>query len=229
MYCIRIDNREGYAEQIVTVFSQPRYTKVLSVRHEGRKGNNSHFHITVKTDYKTQALRAELKKHFDLGKGNGHMSIKPWDGDSKANSYLFHERQDTPIVLNKGYTDKDITLFQKQNERIQEQIAENTPTNICKHITRLMIETVPYTPRDQYDRDEGHYNATVCPPKTIIFALWDYYKSRGEWFPNKYQLDRYVYMIQASYAEYHAKGTDDSWQSLKTSWYNTMYPEKFRY
>lgn len=56
--------------------------------------------------------------------GNEQLSAKPWDGNTDACSYLFHDPV-AEIIHNKGYTDEDITAYRIRNESVQKIVAEN--------------------------------------------------------------------------------------------------------
>jgi hypothetical protein len=172
--------------------------------------------MTIITDYKQQALRVELKKHFTLGKGNGHLSLKLWDGNLKANSYMFHERT-IEIIVNKGYKDEEIKQYKEMNDEIQTEILGNTPIEMCRQVFQQIIK--------QYK------GGGVIAAQPICFAIWDYYKSKGSWQPNKFQMERYIKQIQQDYAEYYDKGTGNSasWVETKNHWFFEMFPQRSNY
>lgn len=120
---MRVDAREGYAEKIGLLQAQPDYDAFIAVRHKGDKGENPHYHIVIKTAVKDQAFRVRMKKKFDQGKGNGHMSIKSWDGNIDAISYLFHETEDC-IVASKNVSDELIEQAKARNREVQEKVAK---------------------------------------------------------------------------------------------------------
>ena len=115
-YVLRLQALDGYSSKFDDVFSD-RFTRVLCVHHTGKKGDNPHYHFCFTTDYKKDALRKYLKGHFDLATGNKHLSLKDWDGDQKACSYLFHEG--TPLVMSRGFSEKEIEDFKRINEIVK--------------------------------------------------------------------------------------------------------------
>jgi len=126
-FLLRVNDYEGYGERLGMMVSNTDYTKVLCVKHKGdKKIPNEHFHMTVLTQVNPQAFRKRMLKIFDKGKGNGHMSIVPWDGRPEANSYMFHEEQkgeqSIVPVCNKGYSSEDLKCFSEMNEKIQIEI-----------------------------------------------------------------------------------------------------------
>jgi len=204
-YFIRIDDRQGYLEILRKFINNNlRFKQVLCVKHFGETGENIHYHVACESDYKQQALRKELKKLFTMGKGNGHMSIKDWDGDEKVLSYMFHE--DKHEIIYSTYSTDDINKFKDANDIIKDSIKNNCPNNIVREtITRLIEQhkTIRW-----YDKPE------------IIFLVWDICKEKGEWYPNKFQLDRWVMKIQA---ELSLQGYGADWTRCKRQWFVSMY------
>ena len=103
------------------------YQAVIVVKHKGSKGDNPHYHAVVKTQVKDQAFRVRLRKVFDQGKGNAHMSIKPWDGNIDAISYLFHELSDEQksnevIVYVKDVSDETIGKARDRNREVRQKV-----------------------------------------------------------------------------------------------------------
>lgn len=198
MFAIRINEHLGYKQTMIELFQRDRFTRSICLPHTGKTGDNPHFHLIVESDYKDDALRKELKKHFTQGKGNKHLSIKVWDGNPKGLSYLFHEGTD-PIFV-KGYTSDDIMNFRKQDEFIKANIDANQPRKVVEIIVAQC-------------RQKGN-----CYHKEICMLFFDYYKSKGEWFPNKFQMDRYIKAVQGILAD-----TPVAWDCLKETWYNDMF------
>jgi len=95
------------------------YRAIVAVKHRGASGENEHYHMVIKTDVKDQAFRVRMKKVFDKGKGNAHMSIKNWDGNIDAISYLFHEDEDAQLVVQHNVTDETILKARERNREVQ--------------------------------------------------------------------------------------------------------------
>jgi len=125
-YCVRVQALEGYSDKIGALTLTPDYVAVLAVRHTGAgTKENPHYHVVIRTGVKPQAFRVRFKTLFPDGKGNGHMSIVPWDGDDKALSYLFHEADDqTTLVARKGVTDDQIAHYKSLNSSIKIKVEE---------------------------------------------------------------------------------------------------------
>lgn len=99
--------------------------KLLVVTHVGDKTEKEHCHFVVEmsSNLQKQSLLHRVKKIYGVT-GNEQLSAKPWDGNTDACSYLFHDPV-AEIIHNKGYTDEDITAYRLRNESVQKIVAEN--------------------------------------------------------------------------------------------------------
>jgi len=118
-YCVRIDAMEGYLEKIKALPMCQDYKSIVAVRHHGTNKENPHYHLVVQTPVLQQAFRVRLRKIFDQAKGNGHMSIKPWDGNNDAISYLFHEDENAKLLVQHNVTDETIKSARERNKSVQ--------------------------------------------------------------------------------------------------------------
>jgi len=123
-FCVRVDARDGYAEKMIMLQSVADYQAIVAVRHKGAYGENPHYHLVLQTEVKEQAFRVRLRKVFDQGKGNGHMSIKPWDGNIDAIAYLFHEDEKAELVLKHNVSDELIDKARQRNTEVQTKMRE---------------------------------------------------------------------------------------------------------
>jgi len=119
-YCVRVQALDGYATKIVTLSLQ--YDAIIAVKHKGKKGDNPHYHIVVRTTVKPQAFRVRMKVIFNEGKGNEHMSIRNWDGKNQAMSYLFHEDRDATPLCKRGITDEFLQTLRMMNDDVQVEV-----------------------------------------------------------------------------------------------------------
>lgn len=175
-YALRLQAHDGYRDMFSTVFND-RFTRILCLPHAGRAGNNPHYHFVFTCDYKAPALRMYLKKYFTQGKGNRHLSLKTWDGDTKACSYMFHEG--TEPILRTGFSDTELENFKALNEGIKRAIKKNAPAQIVADATEHFK-----------GKDPDHQLLF----KWIMLRL----RANGDWLPNKYQMDRWIMRIQAN-------------------------------
>jgi len=122
-FCVRVQALEGYAEKIHTLPLSRDYVSMVAMRHKGASGENPHYHLVIRTDVKQQAFRVRMKKVFDLGSGNEHMSIKNWDGNIDAIAYLFHEDpQGTPHLISNVSTET-IEKARQRNLEVTQKVA----------------------------------------------------------------------------------------------------------
>lgn len=125
-YCVRIDAMEGYSDKISGLtLAHSDFECIIGVKHVGTSKENPHYHLVIQTKCLHQAFRFRLRKIFDAGKGNGHMSIKPWDGKQEAISYLFHEDPNAVLVIKHNVSDEAINSAKALNQRIQEDVVKS--------------------------------------------------------------------------------------------------------
>lgn len=123
-FCVRVQAMDGYAEKMRMLSKTADYQAIVAVRHRGASGENEHYHMVVKTQVKDQAFRVRMKKVFDKGKGNAHMSIKTWDGNIDAISYLFHEDGDARPIVQHNVSDETIEKARERNREVQTKMEE---------------------------------------------------------------------------------------------------------
>lgn len=177
-YVLRLQAHDGYQASFVSVFSD-RFSRILGVPHSGRRGDNPHYHFAFTTDYKMPALRAYLKKYFDKGSGNRHLSLKKWDGNPNACSYMFHEG--TEPIISRGFSEDQINDFKIINDNIKKAIKKNAPAAIVQDATEYF---------KAQGRDPGHGE--------IFMWIMTRLKTNGDWLPNRFQMDRWIMRIQAN-------------------------------
>lgn len=157
---------------------------------------------------KLQAIRKFLKTIFTSGSGNGHLSIKPWDGCVKTIQYCFHEK-DCDVISQKGYTDKFITA-QRENALTYEMNKQSYSKSLSDTILKIISET-----------DLKYYNGNTNKHKYITYLIWDTCKQESVRFPNKYLIQSIIEYVQC-------KLTDNTevlqtYEDLKNQWYSTMF------
>ena len=202
-YFIRIDDRSGYLEKVKDLCAtngHGRFSSILCVSHEGRKTKNPHYHLAIECDYKKQALRVAMKLIFDQGKGNAHMSIKDWDGNPKVCSYMFSDPKWGLIYS--SYNNDELEEFKKQNEEVQDKLKKNAPNAIVTEVCLRLRKSNRFC----------HSHEQIC------FMIWDILKERGDWFPNKFQLERWIFRVQGELSD-----TESSWSRTKKDWYLQMF------
>lgn len=121
-YCVRVDALDGYRDKLPLLSACQDYKSIIAVKHNGISKENPHYHLVVRTDVQSQAFRVRMRKIFDQGKGNGHMSIKPWDGSNDAVSYLFHEDDTAEVIVRHNISDETIARARERNKQVQQLI-----------------------------------------------------------------------------------------------------------
>lgn len=180
-YFVRVDALDGYANKIKEVCLNPDYASFIAVEHQGSTGENPHYHMIVRTQVKDQAFRVRMKKVFDKGKGNGHMSIKPWDGCNDALAYMFHEDENATIVARRGVSDETIAEAKQRNQQVQREIAKS------KERASWKLEDEVY---ERFLRRSDHDTDQIAK-EIILLAL-----RSGRYLPNDFLLKAMVTKIQ---------------------------------
>lgn len=181
-YCVRIDAYDGYADKILSLKSVADYESIVGIKHKGMKGDNPHYHLVIKTQVKDQAFRVRMKKVFNASKGNAHMGIKPWDGNIDALSYLFHEDQNAPLLIQHNVTDETIKKARERNADVQVKVAQ------AKERASWRLEDEVW---EQIQKHDGGTSTDEIAKALILTAL-----RNGKYMPNEYLLKSMVTRIQ---------------------------------
>jgi len=175
---MRLDDRDGYHERLQALKMSEDYTSILGVKHTGSSKENPHYHLVIQTQVKDKAFRARMVKVFDKGKGNGHMSIVPWNGADEAYSYMFHEGAKTPDIKH-NITDERISHFMTMNSQVQVLVKEAKK----KATFLLESEVLQFLNKDS---DEFE-----IAKQLVTLAL-----RTGKYLPSDYQLRQMVDKVQ---------------------------------
>lgn len=188
-YCLRVDSHEGYRDKLNGLKYDQDYKAIVVVKHDGAKGENTHYHAVIRTEVKPQAFRARMKKIFDAGKGNGHMSIKPWDGSIDAISYLYHEDPDTVLVVQHHVTDEYLAQAKERNKAVTAMVVANK----AKASWQLEDAVWEHIKDRTYDHTPGWrvMDETVIARTLILLAL-----RSGKYVPQVWHLKAMVQRLQ---------------------------------
>lgn len=214
-YFVRIDEHEAYAEIIKNLSEiHPDFHRIFAMRHVGKFKENPHFHLVITTVIKLQTFRVRMKKLFTKGTGNGHMSIKVWDGDEKALSYLFHE-EDPYIIVQYGYSDEDVARFIEADKEVKadyqkakKEVKSSRQALINLVIASLGKEYPPYLERK-----------VSLQHNVVAFCVWDVCKDNQINLPHKFNLEFIIRQIQMHFS--HSSRT--AWYGTKDMWYTEMF------
>lgn len=187
-YCVRVNDRpvEGLEKSYwkrIQELNDVEYTHIIAVKHNGDDKENPHFHIVIKTQVKAQAFRVRMKKLFPEGKGNAHMSIKPWDGNEDACSYLFHEDGVNANSYVKGWTSDDVNRFQQRNIKVKDEVekAKGKASYKLEEDAYNVLSALPNPPRDD-----------ISIAKCVVRCAFD----NDKYVPNDWLLKSIVSRIQ---------------------------------
>jgi len=181
-FCVRVQAMEGYGEKIRMLPQVSDYTSLIVMSHKGGKGDNPHYHLVVATQVKEQAFRVRLKKVFNLGKGNEHLSVKSWDGNIDAISYLFHEDPEGDPFLAHNVSPDTITKARARNREVQDKVAT------AKERASWRIEESIY---QRYVETNLKPDIYTISKDIILFAL-----RHDKYVPNDFLLKAMAYKIQ---------------------------------
>lgn len=117
-YFVRVQALDGYREKLVMLSANQDYKSIVAVKHNGSTKENPHFHFVVQTEVELQAFRVRMRKVFDGAKGNEHMSIKKWDGNNNAISYMFHEDENAVLLVQHNVSDETIKQCREHNRNV---------------------------------------------------------------------------------------------------------------
>lgn len=182
-YCIRVDALDGYGEKLPLLGLCEDYQSIIAVKHKGNKGENPHFHLVVRTQVASQAFRVRMRKIFDSGKGNGHMSIKPWDGNNDAISYLFHEDENTTLLVQHNISDETVAQAKERNRQVVAMV-QASKAKASWHLEEIVYEQFKSGTRLVYDE-------SVIGQSIILAAL-----RNGKYVPQPWHVKAMVQRIQ---------------------------------
>lgn len=194
---IRIDEKEGYEKLITEAFTPGEEIEgAFCIKHMGKTGRNPHFHLAVWSKVSKATLRARLNQIFNKGSGNGHMSLKEWDGKEKYIQYCLKECSSddhmwNTIKLNSNgghfvmYPPVKLVELRERSAEIVNDIKENTPTQIIGRIAGEFVD-----------------NGWNVSDKAIFTRVMKYLMAKGKWvLANKFQAERWVLQIRAVIAQ----------------------------
>lgn len=184
-YCVRIDALEGYAAKLSALPLNQDYKSLVAVRHTGTTKENPHYHIVVQTHVAGQAFRVRMRKIFDQGKGNAHMSIKPWDGNIDAIAYLFHEDPDAQLLVQHNVSDETIAQARARNKQVNEMVLASK-AKAAWHLEAVVLEELKSLPQPY----EG-WTPAVIGSKLILTAL-----RNGKYVPQPWHVRAMTERIQ---------------------------------
>jgi len=190
-YCVRINAHEGYGDKIRMLPANTDYEAIAGVLHKGAKGENPHYHLVIKTQVRDQALRVRLRKIFAEGKGNSHMSIKAWDGNIDAISYLFHENPEGQLFLNYNIPEETVQKARARNIEVQDKM-EKAKERASYKIEEELLQIYRQRQATAERRDQQIVLSEMDIAKDIILHAL----RRDKYIPNDFLLKSMARKIQ---------------------------------
>lgn len=179
--------------------------RLLVVTHVGDKTEKEHCHFVVElsSNLQKQSLLARIKVVYGVS-GNEQLSAKPWDGNSDACSYLFHDSV-AEIICNKGFSNDEIAQFRSRNEFVQKVVEENKKRASGRCVDRALAAIAA----GELTRDEK------------LIAVWLFRLIRnGEMYePGDFLIKRYVEEIMSKSVE------GQEWERYASNRAEKLFPE----
>lgn len=179
--------------------------RILMVSHVGEKTEKEHAHfcIEMSSHLQKQSLLARLKTLYGV-RGNEQVSAKSWDGNSDACSYLFHD-SNAEIILNKGFTESELTQFRARNADVQKIVEENKKRASFRCVDRILQRI-----------KDGEVTRDYVP---ITMAVLKLIRDGEIYEPGDFMIKRYVEEVMSKSAE----GVD--WQNYAAARAAKLFPE----
>lgn len=190
---VRITAPWSHIEAKVTELRQSiDFESMMVGYHHGDKKGAPHAHICIifKVERQKQSIDVRFKKLFEVEKSN--YSSKPWDGDKKAMSYLYHDE--------KGRVDNFMNLDEKEIEELKDlntQIQKVVQANKARASNRV----VDYVIQMAIEGADGN---------SAVFRTWDRRRigtvileavAEGKFYdPGDFQLEKYLNEIELKLA-----------------------------
>jgi len=188
-YCMRVDAIDGYSEKLLMLPACQDYKSMVAMKHHGHDKENVHYHVVIQTEIASQAFRVRMRKIFDQGKGNGHMSIKPWDGNNDAIAYLFHEDQDAVVLVQHNVSDETIAQAKARNRAVTEMVVASKSKASWKLEDALWEEI-----KDRADHGDPGWRVieeSILGQRLILLAL-----RAGKYVPQPWHVKAMVQRLQ---------------------------------
>lgn len=184
---VRVDGpKEFLTSKCVELGSAIDIFAILAAYHTGKSKENPHCHFVVELKYEKdqegpqkQSFADRIKKVFGITNKNQY-SLQKWDGvrGAGAVSYLFHE-EDVSILVNKGFTDEDISAAKLANDAVQKVVNVNAERASGKLVQRAL----------------EHFKNGGTRHEILVFMLKEI-KEGNSYHPGMYRLKTFVEEVE---------------------------------
>lgn len=153
--------------------------KMAIAYHVGSKTEKEHIHIvmTMLKELQRQSIAERIKKLFGV-KGNGMLSIKPWDGDLKVYAYLRHDEKGKIDYFKVEFTEEEEKTISSTN-LIFKDIVKSAKEKASTRIPDKILEEM---------HGERWTRAQII--RRILMGV-----KRGEWYPPGHRMEVLVQEI----------------------------------
>lgn len=169
---------EHIRSKMATIKGWIDYEGMMVGYHHGDKRGAPHAHIclSLKTELQKQSVDTRFKKLYDVS--GSTYSSKPWDGDKKAMSYLYHDPKGE-VVNEMGLTESELAELTNLNTEIQKVVEVNKGRASHKVVEYVLA---------QANSGWSRYDIGEC----ILRAV-----AQGEFYdPGDFALERYINEIE---------------------------------
>jgi len=222
--CVRVQDVPGISAVLPQIALLEWCQDLLVVHHQGTDKNNPHYHLVgrfvgAKVASVIQRLRRVLAAGSETAKrGNGFCSIKTWDEDLDAISYLFHERGDVPLTVQFNVPDSLVEQARARNVEIKAQVALKKKKERIDNARLFQLCLA-----DCREIQKGLIDVPHHFPKWRVFR--SYYKlcqREKKNFPQKFQMPGIIKRIQAELCD----EKPDALASLYYQFFKEDFPDE---
>lgn len=157
--------------------------------HVGEKTEKPHIHIAVsiKSTVQQQSMGTRIRKAFGV-KGAGEYSIKEWDGNTNALSYLYHDPEGKVEDYGFGLTAEFIDRLKTSNAIIQEQVKQAKE--------KAGFKVVEYVLDKIKDDRETNMSEHLWTRQEICECIIEAVYNKQFYYPGDFALGKYIMEIE---------------------------------
>lgn len=169
---------EHVVSKLPTILGWIDFSGMMVGLHHGDKQGAPHGHIaiTLTSELQKQSVDLRFKKLYDVA--GRQYSSKPWDGNIKALSYLYHDKKGE-VINHMNLSDKEIDDIKSLNEEIQKVVEVNKGRSSHKVVDYVM---------GQANEGWSRYEIGQCILRAVAQGLF--------YDPGDFVLERYINEIE---------------------------------
>lgn len=190
LWFIRITAPHEHCEaKITNVREWIDFSGAMVGYHIGAKTEKPHIHIalSIKSPVQQQSMGSRIRKVFGV-KGASEYSIKVWDGNPNALSYLYHDAEGKVVDYGFNFTPEFITRLKETNTIIQEQVKQAKEKAGFKVVDYVMDKIAE--DREKNESEHLWTKQEIC--ECIIEAVYN----KQFYYPGDFALGKYIMEIE---------------------------------